>query len=413
MRLGDVANAAAAPHGKPLDGVRILALEQMQALPYGTQLLARFGADVVKIEPPGTGEMGRASAPAMTDPAGRPVGATFLRNNLNKRSVTVNLKDPRGRALVLRLAPHFDVVAENSRPGTMSRLGLGYDDIVAVHPTCVYVSVSGFGNLGTTPYRDWPALAPVVEAMSGVYEMKREGDLPPLVAPMGALGDTAAALYATIGVLVALRDRDRTGCGQYVDVAMLDAAIAITDVVTNFWSMGLEKGSVGPVIMHGFRAGDGWFVLQVIREHQFAALAEFVGHSEWLDDPRFATRQGWVDHLESDIRPAVEAWAATRTKLDACAELATVGLAAGPCLTEAEVAADPHVAARGMLVEMPRVDGVDRPVLTPGNPIKLSAVAEGPETRVPWVGEHTRSVLRETLGLDDDELAKLAADGVI
>ncbi len=168
MRLGDVANAAAASNGKPLDGVRVLALEQMQALPYATQLLARLGAEVVKVEHPKGGDHGRGSLPAMADPDGRLVGATFLRNNLNKRSVCIDLKADGGRDLVLRLAPHFDVVAENSKAGAMARLGLGYDDVAAVHPAVVYLSVSGFGNTVPSPYDAWPAFAPIVAALSGI-----------------------------------------------------------------------------------------------------------------------------------------------------------------------------------------------------------------------------------------------------
>jgi crotonobetainyl-CoA:carnitine CoA-transferase CaiB-like acyl-CoA transferase len=418
VRLGDIANAGAAGSGKPLDGVRVLALEQMQALPYATQLLARLGAEVVKVEHPKGGDLGRGSLPAMTDPAGRQVGATFLRNNLGKRSVCIDLKSPQGRDLVLRLAPRFDVIAENSRAGAMARLGLGYDDIAAVHPRAIYLSISGFGNRpdeqgNPSPYDAWPAFAPIVEAMSGIYEFKREGDAPPVVAPVGALGDIGSALYGVIGVLAALRHRDATGRGQQVDVAMLDAMVAMTDIVSNFWSLGLRGGSLAPLIMHGFRAADGWFIVQVGREPQFATLAELVGHPEWLDDPRFADRQGWVDHLEDVIRPAVEGWAGDRTRVAACAALSAAGIAAGPCFTDDEVVADPHVAARSMLVEVPRTDGVDQPVLVPGNPVKLSDVAEGPETRMPWLGEHTDEVLAAELGLADAELAAFRADGVI
>src|SRR3954452_19557858 len=179
MRLGDTANAAAQRYGRPLDGVRVLALEQMQALPYATQLLARLGADVVKVESPTGGDLGRGSQPAMTDPDGRSVGATFLRNNLNKRSICIDLKAPEGRDLVLRLAPRFDVVAENSKAGAMARLGLAYADIAAVHPGVVYLSVSGFGNTIPSPYDSWPAFAPIAEAMSGLYEYKRVADNPP------------------------------------------------------------------------------------------------------------------------------------------------------------------------------------------------------------------------------------------
>jgi crotonobetainyl-CoA:carnitine CoA-transferase CaiB-like acyl-CoA transferase len=398
----------------PLAGVRILALEQMQALPYATQLLAHLGADVLKVEPPGSGDSGRGSLPAMTAPDGRKVGATFLRNNLGKRSICVNLKDPRGRELVLDLAQHFDVVAENSKAGAMARLGLGYSDVAAAHPAAIYVSISGFGNTVPTPYRDWPAYAPIVEAMSGIYEMKRTGDEPPTVAPVGGLGDISAGLFATIGILAALRHREATGRGQYVDIAMLDAVLAVTDIVTNFWSMGLRKGELGSLIMHGFRAKDGWFILQVGRPAQFTQLVELIGHPEWAADPRFATRQGWLDRLEDVLRPAIEEWASGLTKVEAASVMGAAGLAAGPCLADEEVVADPHVAARGMLIEIPRTDGVAQPVLTPGNPVRMSAVAPLPAgRRPPWLGEHTTDVLSAELGLSPDRIAALRDAKVI
>ncbi|CAN5756671.1 CaiB/BaiF CoA-transferase family protein [soil metagenome] len=412
MLLGDVVDPEALANGKPLDGVRILALEQMQALPWATQLLSRLGADVVKVEAIGTGDQGRGSLPAMTDPEGRRVGATFLRTNLGKRSTCIDLRSDQGRQLVLDMAPRFDVVAENFRAGALGRLGLAYADVAEVHPAVVYLSVSGFGHSGS-PYGDMPAFAPVVEAMSGIYEMKRTGDEPPTVAPVGALGDIGTALFGVIGVLAGLRHRDQTGRGTHVDVAMLDAMVAMTDIVTNFWSLGLRGGDLGPLLMHGFQASDGWFIIQGGREHQFAKLVEEIGHPEWADDPRFATRQGWLDHLEDVLRPAIDAWAADKTSIEASRALGAVGVAAGPCLTDGQVVADPHVAARDMLVEVPRTDGVDQPVLVPGNPVKMSGVAQGPETRVPWLGEHTDAVLAEELGLDADALAALRADGTI
>jgi len=413
MKLGEVANADAQRHGKPLDGIRVLAAEQMQALPFGTQLMARLGAEVVKIEHPAHGESGRGALPAMDDPQGRRVGATFLRNNLNKRSVGLDIKTERGRELFLQLVPHFDVVAENFKSGAMARLGLGYEDVAAVDPRIIYLSISGFGNTTETPY-DWPAYAPIVEAMSGIYEYKRPEDQPPVPAPAGALGDIGTSMFGVIGVLAALRHRDRTGEGQYVDVSMFDAMVSMTDLVTNFWSMGVRPEGPGPLlIMDGFRALDGWFIMQVGREHQFERLAQLIGHPEWLEDPRLSTRQGWREHLDDVIRPAVEEWASTRKKLDACHELSAAGVAAGPSNTPADVIADPHVAARNMLVEMPRTDGVDDPVLIPGNPVKLSKMADGPDTRVPWVGEHTDEVLRKELALGDTELAELRAAGVI
>jgi len=414
MRLGDVANADATPFGKPLAGVRVLAVEQMQALPYATQMLARFGADVVKVEQPGSGESGRGSTPAMVQPDGRSAGATFLRNNLDKRSLAVDIKHPEGKALLLALAPHFDVFAENFKSGAMERMGLGYPAVAAVAPRSIYLSVSGFGNLAPSPYAGWGAYAPIVEAMSGIYDYKTGPDEPPVTAPVGALGDISSALFGVIGVLTALLHRNLTGEGQYVDVAMFDSMVAMTDLVTNFWSMGHHDGARGNrLIMHGFRASDGWFVLQVGREHQFARLTEVIGTPEWLTDDRFATRAGWVEHLDDVVRPAIERWAADKTKLEAAAALNDAGLVAGPSFAAPEVIADPHVAARNMLVEVPRTDGIPDPVLVPGNPVKLSRVAEGPETAPPMVGEHTDAVLAEVLGLSDAEIAGLHDRGVV
>jgi len=398
--------------GAPLSGIRILAIEQMQALPFSTQLLARLGADVVKIEPI-SGESGRGALPAILDPEGRRVGATFLRGNLNKRSMCVDLKTSEGRDLILRLVKRFDVVAENSRPGSMDAMGLGYPDIRKAHPGCIYASVSGFGKLLDSPYKSWPAYAPIVEAMSGIYEMKRQGDDPPEVSPVGALGDISAALFITIGILAALRQRDVTGEGQHVDVAMMDAVIAMTDIVSNFWSMGLANGEVGPVINHGFRASDGWFVLQVAREAHFARLAQTIGAPQWVDDIRFATRQGWLDHLEHVIRPAIEDWAASMTRLDVCRTLAAAGIAAGPCLRDDELATDPHILDHEMLIGIERPDGVDKPVLVVGNPIKFSGHDDMMDVRPPWLGEDTDAVLKTELGFDSDNVALLRSKGII
>jgi crotonobetainyl-CoA:carnitine CoA-transferase CaiB-like acyl-CoA transferase len=265
VHLGEMANAGALGYGKPLDGVRVLAVEQMQALPFATQMLARLGAEVVKVEHPVHGESGRGATPAMLDPSGRKVGATYLRNNFNKRSVGIDLKASEGRELFLSLVPRFDVVAENFKPGTMDRMGLGYDTISGRHPRVVYVSISGFGNIGDSPYRDWPAYASVAEAMSGIYEYRSGSDRPPVTIPVGALGDISSALFGVIGVLAALRHRDRTGVGQYVDIAMYDAMIAMTDIVTNFWSMGVRDAVEDrlSVICEGFHASDGYVVVQI------------------------------------------------------------------------------------------------------------------------------------------------------
>jgi formyl-CoA transferase len=198
-----------------------------------------------------------------------------------------------------------------------------------------------------------------------------------------------------------------------VDVALLDSLVAMTDIVTNFWSLGMERGDVGASIMNAFRAADGWFVIYVGREAAFELLARLIGREEWLEDDQIRQRESWAELLEPVIRPGIEDWARTRTRAQACAELGAAGIPAGPSFTAGEVVTDPHIAARHMLVEVPRGDGVEQPVLVPGNPVKLSRVAEGPEGRIPWLGEHTRDVLGTELSLSETELDELARGGVI
>ncbi len=413
MWLGDVVRGDFAGDPMPLEGVRVLAMEQMAALPFATQLLARLGADVVKVEHPTTGDSGRGAMPCITDPHGRKVGATFLRNNLNKKSVAIDLKTPEGVELVMALAPRFDVVSENFKAGTVNRLGVGYEAVSAVHRQVVYLSVSGFGNDPASPYMHRRAYAAVVEAMSGIYEYKRGPGKRPAANPVGALGDISAALFAVIGVLAALRHRELTGHGQHIDIAMLDATIAMTDIVTNFYSMGIpDEASSGVGIVETFAAGQGHFVLQIVREHHFVQVAELTGNEHWLSDERFATRAGWQEHLEAELRVGIERWASSMTNREAVELLSAAGVSAGESNTSAEVVDDPHVRVRNMAVAMEDPTS-SNPVLIPGNPIKMSRTPEGPETRVPWLGEHTSEVLQSELAIDNHHLDDLKSRGII
>lgn len=406
-------SAAGRPSARsPLDGVRVLALEQMQSVPYATQLLGRLGADVLKVEPL-TGESGRHARPAMPDETGGLNGCTFLRNNLGKRSIAIDLKTPEGRDLVLRLSDHYDVVAQNFRAGALDRLGLGYAALSARNPAAIYLSVSGFGVTTDDGYRSWPAYAPIAEAMAGLYMYRTlpEG-VPPVVSPMGALGDTVTALFAAVGILAALNGRARTGLGQHIDVGMYDSLVALNDAGVNYWSMGVRDGTP-PIINDAFRARDGWFVMQVPRRHMFEALARIVGCPEWIDDASLAEGAQWTAHLEDRIRPAVERWAKPFDRDGACARLGQVGIAAGPVRTAGEVIEDRHLRTRNMIVPITSTDGRTEPVLAIGNPVKLSGMIEEVVTGTPRVGQHTDEVLGNELGLSRAEIDQLRARGAV
>jgi len=414
MDLGEISNEDAAKYGKPLDGIKILAAEQMQALPFATQLLARLGAEVVKIEHPINGESARGALPSMDDPSGRPVGATFLRNNLNKKSVGIDLSTSEGQDLFLRLVPNFDVVGDNFKPGTMKKFGLDYKSINSKYPNVIVISISGFGNSGNSPYQNWPAYNSVAEAMSGLYDFKRREGEPPAVNPMGAVGDIATSLFGVIGILAALRHRETTGEGQYIDLAMFDCMASLADVAINFHSMGISREpNPAPYVIASFRCSDGYLILQIVREHQFENLANLIGRPDWIGDSRFEERTGWGEHLHSEIIPALEKWAENQTRSETSSLLAEANVASGPVLTAPEVVKDPHLEERNMIVAFPRTDGINEPILIPGNPIKMSKVSEGPEVRVPWIGEHTNEVLTEELGLSETELENLKKTGII
>ncbi|MBW2423574.1 MAG: CoA transferase [Deltaproteobacteria bacterium] len=401
----------------PLKGLKILAPEQMMALPHATQLLALLGAEVLKVEPLG-GESGRHGRPMVGEHDGSETGSTFVRNNLAKESIAIDLKSERGRDLFLDLAARVDAVVENFRPGTVDKLGIGYDAVRARNPEVIYLSISGFGNRTNppSPYRERAAYAPIVEAMAGLYEYARDGDDPPRLASAGAIGDTGPGLYAVIGLLSALHQRERTGRGCHVDVSMYDAMIAIADVV-HIASVGVipSLATRGIGIFDSFRANDGWFAVEIVREPHFPRFCDAVGHPEWKEDPRLATRSGWAEHLESVIRPAVEEWARGRGKAEAAAELARHGVAAGPVNTAADIVDDPHVRSRGLVHDFEDPTR-EEPVHVVGSPLYFGPRGEQIEPtpkRWPRVGEQTERVLESWLGLSPETIETFRKEGVV
>jgi formyl-CoA transferase len=317
-------------------------------------------------------------------------------------------------ALIKRLVPRFDAFGENFKTGTVGRLGLAWSDLEPLNPRLIYLSVSGFGNLRPSPYHTWGAYAPIAEAMGGFYEARRAPGERPRLGAAGGLGDIGTSLFAAIGLLSALHQRERTGRGQYVDVSMYDAMVAMADTVPFFWSMGMREGSKRKPagVVDAFQAKDGFFIVQCVRDHQLKALAHAIGRPEWLSDPGLESRFGWVEHMDDLVRPGIEGWAASKTMVEACMELNAKGVASGPCNGPEQILRDVHVRDHGMLVEVPRPDS-DEPMLVVGNPIKLSGSGEAPATRWPMLGEHGTALLREELGLRDPEITDLRKRGVI
>ena len=326
----------------PLSGVRVLAVEQMQSLPFATQLLARLGAEVVKVEHPIRGDLGRSSLPAINDVSGNQIGATFIRNNLSKKSIGIDLKHDLGQKVFKELLPKFDVVAENFKPGTMESFGLDYPSLQSLDKSIIYLSISGFGHDSNSPYTDWPAFAPIAEAMSGLYTFNRPPEEELKVSPAGALGDTGTGLFAVIAILAALRYRETTGKGQYIDLSMLDSMVAFADIVPNYFSMGHDPRTPSSLINHGFKIMKGEIVIQIGREHQFNQFAELLGQEEWLDDPRFTSRDGWVQNIDV-LRETVHQWAGDNEPIEICSLLAGAGIAAAPVFTAEDIVNDPHI----------------------------------------------------------------------
>ena len=395
---------------RPLSGVRVLAVEQMQSLPFATQLLARLGAEVVKVEHPIRGDLGRSSLPAVNDVSGNQIGATFIRNNLSKKSIVIELKHDLGQKVFKELLPKFDVVAENFKAGTMESFGLDYSSLQSLDKSIIYLSISGFGHDSNSPYTDWPAFAPIAEAMSGLYTFNRPSEEELKVSPAGALGDTGTGLFAVIAILAALRYRETTGKGQYIDLSMLDSMVAFADIVPNYFSMGHDPRTPSPLINHGFKIMKGEIVIQIGREHQFNQFAELLGKEQWLDDPRFTSREGWVQNIEL-LRETVHQWAGDNEPIEVCSLLAGAGIAAAPVFTAEDIVNDPHIKSRNMLVEIATDSG--EAALAAGNPIKMAGVRDGTDTPLPSLGEHTNEILASELRMPLEEIEELRKEGVI
>ncbi len=400
----------------PLDGVRVLELSRILAGPWAGQLLADFGAEVIKVERPGTGDDTRGWGPPwLRDDAGRETveSAYFLAANRGKRSVAIDLADPRGQQLVRELACKSDVLIENFRVGGLVRYGLDWASLAERHPGLIYCSITGFGQDG--PRAQQAGYDAAIQAMGGLMSITGEPDGGPQKTGV-AVADLMAGMYAANAIQAALIHRDKSGKGQYIDLSLLDTQVAmLANQAANYLVGGQVPGRQGTahpniVPYQAFACVDGHLMLAVGNDAQFARFARLAGHPEWAVDERFRRNRDRVAHRQAMIG-AIEPVMAGRTVSDWLVVLAAEGIPASPINALDAVFDDPQVRHRQM------VRAMDHPLRAglPGvaNPLRFSATPVEYRRAPPLLGADTRAVLNESLGLDDEHIAALEHAGVV
>lgn len=395
----------------PLAGLTVFDLTRVLAGPTCAQMLGDLGADVIKIEKPGAGDDTRGFAPP-TMP-GTNESAYFVGVNRNKRSVTLDIAKPEGQAIAHQLIAKSDILAENFKVGALAKYGLGYDAVHAKYPSLIYCSITGFGQTG--PYAARPGYDSLVQAMGGVMSLTGEPDgLPQKVGV--PIADVFAGLYGCIGILAALRHRDKTGQGQQIDIGMLDTNVAwLANQGMNYLATGenpVRLGNQHPNIVpyQVFKTADGAIVLSIGNDPTFKRFAENVGLAHLLDDARFATNAARVANRQL-VTDTLAPLMAGRATADWIVALEAVSIGCGPINTLAQVFADPQVVARGTVVRVPHASTPDG-VQVVANPVRLSATPASYRRGPPTLGQHTEEVLG-SLGLSATEMAGLRARGVI
>jgi crotonobetainyl-CoA:carnitine CoA-transferase CaiB-like acyl-CoA transferase len=400
----------------PLSHIRVLDLSRQLAGPWSAQILADFGADVIKVERPKVGDdMRHYGPPFVKGPDGKETQECpfFLAANRNKRSVTIDIGSPEGQELIRKMVEHCDVVIENYRVGTLARYGLGYDDLKKIKPGLIYCSVTGFGQDG--PYKDRAGYDSVLQGMSGIMSISGEPDGAPQKTGM-PVSDFSAGLYASVSLLAALMHRERTGEGQYIDIALLDTSMSLLPV-ENLRHLLLGEvpkrlGSVSRnmVPAQAFDCEDRQIILAVGTDDQFRKLMDVLGRPELGADPRFATNRSRKQNREALI-PMLSELFKQRTASFWVDSLTARAVPCGPVNDVKQVFEDPHVQHRSMKMQM------DHPTIGKvtllGNPAKLSVTPPQYRRPPPLLGQHTEEILREFAGADDALLAQLAQKEVI
>ena len=403
-----------------LSHIRVLDLSRILAGPWAGQMLADLGADVIKVERPGAGDDTRGWGPPwLKDEHGADtsVAAYYLCANRNKRSITIDITRPEGQQLVRDLAAQSDVVLENFKVGGLAQYGLDYASLRAVNPRLVYCSITGFGQDG--PYAPRAGYDFLIQGLGGLMSLTGRPDEEDGGGPMKvgvALTDILTGLYATNAVLAALAWREKSGEGQYIDLALLDVQVAcLANQAMNYLATGQNPrrlGNAHPNIVpyQDFPTADGYMILAIGNDGQFARFCEEAGQPGIAADPRFATNRARVAN-RGELIPMLKRLTIERSTADWVAALEALAVPCGPINTLADVFADPQVQARGLKVTMPHPVAGSLPLVA--NPMKLSATPVDYRLPPPMLGEHTDGVLAATLGLDAARIAALRAGGIV
>ena len=396
------------PASGPLAGLKVVELGQLIAGPFAAKTLADFGADVVKIEPPGTGDPLRQWRLIRDG-----TSVWWQVQSRNKRSLALGLREPQAQDIVRRLADEADVLIENFRPGAMEGWGLGPDALLARNPRLVMLRVSGFGQTG--PYRDRPGFGVVAEAMGGLRHLTAEPGRVPVRVGV-SIGDTLAALHGVIGILMALQERQRSGLGQVIDVALYEAVFnCMESLLPEYSAFGAVREPAGSALpgiapSNAYRCADGgWALIAGNGDSIFRRLMSTIGRDDLGADPALAGNAGRVARV-AEIDAAIGAWAGQRGVDEVLAALEAAAVPAGRIYTVADIAADPHYRARGMLETVRLPDGAE--IAVPGIVPKLSRTPGAHRRNAPALGQDTDAVLRE-IGLSEAQVAELRARGIV
>jgi len=403
-----------------LSHLRVLDLSRVLAGPWSGQILADLGADVIKVERPGSGDDTRAwGPPFLKDAQGENTSeaAYYLSANRNKRSVTIDFTQPEGQRLVRELAAKSDVVIENFKVGGLAAYGLDYPSLKAVNPKLVYCSITGFGQTG--PYAKRAGYDFMIQGLGGLMSLTGRPDGEEGAGPVKvgvALTDILTGLYSTVAILAALAHRDQAGVGQHIDMALLDVQVAcLANQAMNYLTTGSPPrrlGNAHPNIVpyQDFPTADGDFILTVGNDGQFRKFAEVAGQPQWADDPRFATNKLRVAN-RAELIPLIRQATVFKTTAEWVSQLEAAGVPCGPINDLAQMFQDPQVLARGLAVSMPHALAGAVPQVA--SPIRLSETPVEYRRAPPLLGEHTEAVLGDVLGLGADALESLRSSGVL